>query len=1206
MIGILFFILVITGLGIAYECVARRRGDDSSFWHSLWQSFTFKAVTYFFNTSNAKVVMQYMKYTTWICSSVMLGWPAIKAFFSSGDMGFQMLISLDWGDLDTCILLCYLILNTIVIIIYLCKNKGKQQLSDEDKHTLEATKETSDQTLGLVQQNNYGIDKLLEFAKDGISTTIKRLLPDIVEEVKSLRLISAQKKLVTLKNEAERLCPENKELKSSIYLWLGICGQYTNIPECTSSIDTAYECLVDSGEIIPEEILAMKIFSECAKSNFSEAESLSIRLRNINPTNAWGYIATLFASDDRKKYLENLKQVSHMSIRNILKESYMLFQINDCLNELDTFDIEPSIPDTLTISTLSEWILSLYISISKFAKTTFYTFDGANYKTNEVKFLYDISTKFLELSKSTEIGPNLPDIALYNAISGYLYTKDFKWIQELELMEVENSALTNKIMALSMGYYEQGNIDKALKILTEYSVLDSIGIIALRAVLLLRSGKLEELGGLLTQFIDQHEKLPNTHYALVFNIVKCAPSLSSIAEKIEVENLEEQQLFSEYVRALGGLSTDKKYLISLESLPEVFKYYYPIVLDAIDEKQLAYAILSQEIIFGKLDGRGIIYIDILKELGHNAELYRYLQSLRKNQILVPNLLVDELQYAERLHNYNEAVEITGLLLAERPNDPDLVMHRLMSLHHAKESNSVIKDFFEKTRNLNYSVLAVSNITAILFNRGLFKECIDFLYEHTVRCNHQELRDLYFNYHMNPNTAQIIEEEHETVCYGDYILYEADGEEIWEDVIADSNLESLVGKKIGDRVDLPAGYKEKKVIIKGIWTKYYKLLREVIVSIHSNKSKKIWSISIDDLGPNILDGMTKLVNKYNGGKTSSPQEDFKQYENGEIPLISLISSHTPIHSVFSLIFGDLQIKNDSSELNILNGTLTRDKLWGKQFVLDITSCVLIAEISFSLKIDWERRFVVPKSLVDYIEHEVTQLKNQAIHEYLPSTILPEGDNVLENLDQHPLIRLSQWVSENCVAETDDRKLDIELRRHKDGVIDCVIESRLLANKPNRILISEDVYLNQHLHHIGQSIGCESIFRLMFPDRSIEISNKFFEFNYIGISIDETTIYEEYNKYIHQKHNKFDLCIKNLKNNPTNWYAFFKAAGMFLNGLYTKDNLRHSTNLILNIFESIGPQLTIKFYNSIYGVLPESDIRRCLEDAFRVYSSTHVII
>ena len=1206
MIGILFFIFVITGLGIAYECVARRRGDNSSFWHSLWQSFTFKAVTYFFNTSNAKVVMQFMKYTTWVCSSAMLGWPAIKAFLSSDNSEFKLLISLDWGELDTYILLCYLISNATVITIYLFKNKGKQQLVDEDKRTLEETKVLASQTYEVSQQSNNGIEKLLEFARCGIGGTINRLLTNIVEDVKSLRLISAHKKLLTLKDEAERLCPDNDELKSSIYLWLGICAKYTNIPESLSSIDRAYDCIVNSNKEVAEDLLAMKIFSECAKSNFSGAESLSKRLRVVNPMNPWGYIALLISSDNRKNHLEFLKQHCPIPIRDIIRESCILFQINNCIDELDRFEIEPSIPDNLSIDNLSEWILSLYVSISKFAKTTFYTFDGANYKTNEVKFLYDISNKFLDLAKSTEIEPNLPDIPLYHAISGYLYTKEFRWIQVLEAINVRPGILACKTMALSVGYYEQGNIDKALKVLADYQELDSLGVIALRAVLLLRSGKLDELGKLLTQFINQHQKLPETHYALMFNIVKCAPSLSSIAENIEVENQEKQQLFTEFIRALGGLSANKNYLISLKSIPEVFQYHYPVVLEAIGEIQLAYTILSKDITLGKLDGRGIVYIDVLKELKHNAELYRYLQSLRKNQILVPNLLIDELQYAERLHNYNEAVEITGLLLAERPNDPDLVMHRLMSLHHAKESNSVIKDFFEKTRNLNYTVIAVSNITAILFNRGLFKECIDFLYEHTVRCNHQELRDLYFNYHMNPNTAQIIEEEHGIVCYGDYILYEADGEEIWEDVIADSNLESLVGKKIGDSVDLPAGYKEKKVVIKGIWTKYYKLLREVIVSIHSNKSKKIWSISIDDLGPNILDGMTKLVNKYNGGKKSSPQEDFKQYENGEIPLISLISSHAPIHSVFSLIFGDLQIKNDASELNIFNGTLTKDKLLGKQFVLDITSCVLIAEISFSLKIDWERRFVVPKSLVDYIEYEVTQLKNQAIHEYLPSTILPQGDNVLENLDRHPLIRLSQWVSDNCVAETDDRKLDIELRCHKDGVINCVLESRLLANKPNRILISEDVYLNQHLHHIGQSIGCESIFRLMFPDRSIEISNKFFEFNYVGISIDETTIFEEYNKYIHQEHNKFDLCITNLKNNPTNWYAFFKAAGTFLNGLYTKDNLRHSTNLILNIFESIGPQLTIKFYNTIYGVLPESDIRQSLEDAFRVYSSTHVII
>lgn len=188
MIGILFLIFVITGLGIAYECVAKKRGDNPSFWHSLWQSITFKAVTYFFNTSNAKVVMQFMKYTTWTCGSAMLGWPAIKALLSSDNSEFKLFISLDWGELDTYILLCYLILNATVIIIYLFKNKGKQQLVDEDKRTLEETKVLASKTYGVAQQNNNGIEKLLEFARCGIGGTIHRLLPNIVEDVKSLRL----------------------------------------------------------------------------------------------------------------------------------------------------------------------------------------------------------------------------------------------------------------------------------------------------------------------------------------------------------------------------------------------------------------------------------------------------------------------------------------------------------------------------------------------------------------------------------------------------------------------------------------------------------------------------------------------------------------------------------------------------------------------------------------------------------------------------------------------------------------------------------------------------------------------------------------------------------------------------------------------------------------------------------------------------------
>lgn len=263
------------------------------------------------------------------------------------------------------------------------------------------------------------------------------------------------------------------------------------------------------------------------------------------------------------------------------------------------------------------------------------------------------------------------------------------------------------------------------------------------------------------------------------------------------------------------------------------------------------------------------------------------------------------------------------------------------------------------------------------------------------------------------------------------------------------------------------------------------------------------------------------------------------------------------------------------------------------------------ISISYQLEWEKKFIIPQSLLDYVEEEVNQFRNKAINEPLPIRLFEESPNI-DNPDNHPLVLFFNWLNDNCITETDTRKLDITNLRNDDFVFDCIMESRLLANKVNRILVSEDTFINDKLSKVCPTLSCDAVMRVMNPELNEKISKKLFDFNYVGITIYSDTILKEFKAYLNQADNKFDLCLQNLKHNILNWRYFADAAAELCAGVYTRNKQRQTTNLILSMFETLGTTNAMKICYLMYNNSSNSAFKTCLTDAFSVYTSTHVCI
>jgi hypothetical protein len=1204
MIGIITILIIFLVSACAYTLKTRTLSEKDNFWRRLYAIVTLKAVNYIFNTSDAKIVITYVKSSTLIVSALMFGIPCITGNIFSADNKLDIFFKVEWGTVDTIVIILYLISNAIVIALHLHKNKGKQSLSSEDRAL-------------LVKSSNDGDDiksdtrEILNILRRSDAETLNKLFPLIIDDVKKLRLKSALEKLTTFKNEAINLCPNNYRLNASINLWIGNCNKFLHQKDCIDSYQSALNLAAKAGIENNPDYLECRIYLSCINNDKQIAGDAAKTLGELQPNNPWRYVADFYFTDNRQKLLDEIESNFNGIGYSVICQSFMLFHVQNRLHEIETLKFNVQELNDISYGNLTEWITNMFFAVQAFSKKALYRFDKEECSIPEAATLFSISDKFLSVVNHSEIIDNMPDVPLFHAISGYIYSSDFKWIIEIERLKVRPECLPNQIMAIAVGYTKKGDTEKALDILSKYDSWEPLNVRTLYLLLLLRNGYFDKIKDLMADFIDKDNQLPSSYLPLILDIVRYIPSLTTLACNIKLADQNHQQLFNEFVLAVGGEQCDKQFILSSEhDIPQDLNSYYPIVLYCINEKELAYQKLRGIISSNKLNELSFLYIKLLQELGHLSEQYNFIRELRINGQIDTRLLFKELRFTERLHRNNESLQITALLMAEFPRDPQVVYHRLLALHLSEEPILKLLELHNETKELNYDVITVKNISSILLLRGMFRESLDFLYYHTMRTGHQDLKDYYFCMHTNPYISEIIEEELQLVSLDNYVMYLEDNKVKWGVITQGSTFESFLGKTKGDIVNIRKGASEKTVTIQSIKSKYFKLLEDVVASVHANQSKVIWSMQVEDLGPDLFKGLTNVVEKYNGGKNKKA-EALNEYKDNHRALYNFIGNHAPIHKAMSLIYGDFLIYQAPTAFVIKQTGLSKETILQNNIVLDLTSAVLLFGLSKELNINWKDKFIIPQSLLDVLKYEILQTQRKTIREILPPKIFELIPTEQVEGNSSILIAFKKWIEANCVFESDVRKLDLidafdSTGIDDDEVLDCIIESRLLATQKGRILISEDTYLNSQLCNGCLSIPSETLMLLLFPLRKKEISSFLSDCYFVGSNIDEAFIQAEYNKYTKQEVNRYNYCLNCLEQNPYNSLAFFKVAESISKRIYTPDNDRQIINILLDMLRCLGAQNSIATVSCLYPQIRSTYLKNCLRQAFQIYTSTHVVI
>lgn len=206
-------VLIVTLLLLTSFCLYQNRktqGNDG-FWRNLYATISLKVVDYFCKGTPTKVVMAFLRGAFGIYTAVSVGYPTVKALYTSDGTKEFFEILLSWDDVNWTFTLVFLIIIAAVVIAYLICNRYESKSIRHIEQTADTINETTTET-------SRKLDKVLGLLQDKQNTIIQHLLPLTIESIKGLKVKTALSYLTTMKDEVEATYPDDFLLKAELTL----------------------------------------------------------------------------------------------------------------------------------------------------------------------------------------------------------------------------------------------------------------------------------------------------------------------------------------------------------------------------------------------------------------------------------------------------------------------------------------------------------------------------------------------------------------------------------------------------------------------------------------------------------------------------------------------------------------------------------------------------------------------------------------------------------------------------------------------------------------------------------------------------------------------------------------------------------------------------------------------------------------------------
>ncbi len=250
--------MIIVGIFLliaSFFALSSKSKDKENWGKRLFEVISLKVTDYYFKGSPAKVTMFFLRILFGIFETYAIGTPLVRLSTNRAVNSSSWEVLLQWSAIDTTVTIVFAMLASIVVIVYLIKNK--QSSSSEEK--LDRIQEDT-------QELRNSRDVILERLDKAHSASLKHLLPVFRKDIEALNVKSANQYLDKILEEVKVNYPNDKALLSSIYCYKARCVRFIKGVDSKPLFKKAYALMSESGEIIPE-VIEGALFVNCIKRN---------------------------------------------------------------------------------------------------------------------------------------------------------------------------------------------------------------------------------------------------------------------------------------------------------------------------------------------------------------------------------------------------------------------------------------------------------------------------------------------------------------------------------------------------------------------------------------------------------------------------------------------------------------------------------------------------------------------------------------------------------------------------------------------------------------------------------------------------------------------------------------------------------------------------------------------------------------------------
>lgn len=1048
--------------------------------------------------------------------------------------------------------------------------------------------------------------------KDGnlISCLMSLLDGAIASMIEEMNMDSALRLLNELEVQFKSVIDASPELKAQLFYRKGLSLYYRNINDAQQFLQKAYSVNPQVPDFIKWEIKRL--------ISLKDFKSASLLSEYLTTDLSWKHLTAIILSDNEETVFKDtpIEYRDRYDFRLNVFDALLIKDNCDLSFLFENEDI--TIPCNLSFSNLNDWLYIITFYRYKLGNFLALSFDSTLVKKFEEP--KNAISVFVEYISKTELRDCFSIIKSLYCYWNYICDHNIKWVDKFLSISRKDYGeqksyfqLIETSMLLLAGRYEE-----AFASLVSISEVIDNNVLRFAIMMSIQTHNVLHLRWALAKASDSNMKVASQEAIFIaysINFDNSKDTFSALTN-VKFENSTDKEVLLQLCNYFSHIKIDvDKFINSTDSLCEEMKAYAALILAEEGNTYLAFEMLRPIVNEDVVDVKQRVFLSVLSRMQEKTpDLYRILVKNRKaGNECDDQLLQIEYKLDCRVADYKNALETISELHRRHSDNVSIFANYLYTLGRVYPEE--LKRFEDKAKCMHYSNCEDVKMAYQAFaENGYLETATEILYYNAKSSDDFELRNFYHYEASLGLIASFASKEYDIAKEGLYALCDKDGERIFYRA---SMHEGEIGQKMmnakkDDVIEIEIGNEASKLIVVGIYNKYYKLTGDIIREAMNGSNPELRFFKIDMNNP--VESLNAALQKMSQGQESPIEREkkaYEQYERGELALMQLVDNSNMLSSYYKLLFSPFKVHCSNSTIEIQKINLCNLDTSNATFILDLPTIITFAEFSVTTKNEISGNMAITTIVHEYIKSvykSAVRYINADMYEAIRSGNIIQFSQYADTDAKEHIKNLLGWIDYHCKDVIADQVLAIMDNGNRTPLKDMLFSSLSMLMKPNCFFVTDDIKLMKMLPGIS-IISTETFVRLFSNAKTSEAYSEFlFNCSFRGVDMSEVYIINEYQKMKRKEDNKIVDIMQNLQENP---FLFDKVVKASLKLAYSEldiNTLRVTlTNMFIMLFKGFNSKSEIESLMRIteesmpFTDFPIQLVKGCIFDAGQIVKS-----